>query len=279
MIKNILVPTDFSNQAESALKVAAQIAKKNNASIYLLHILELPMHLTDLMSTGAPAAAPEAVFFMKQAHSKFEELMKKEYLKDIEVIETVSFEDIHTGINEASEKNNVDIIVMGSHGSTGFEELFIGSNAEKVVRTSKKPVLVIKEECRLFDINDFVYATNFDDEDKDCLLAANDFAKSIAANLHLVWVNTANGFKTTYETEEKMNKMIAGLGIENYTLNIYNDITVEKGIFNFAGSVNAGMIGISTHGRKGLSHFINGSLGEDVVNHAKRPVITFKILS
>ncbi len=277
MIKSILVPTDFSKQAESALKVAAQIAKKNNATIYLLHILELPMHLTDLMSSGTPAPAPEAIFFMKQTHKKFEEVLEADYLKGIEVIETVSFEDVMHGIIDSSTKNNVDIIIMGSHGSTGFEELFIGSNAEKIVRTSKKPVLVIKEDCEIFEVNDLVYATNFDDEDKPCLLAANEFAEAIEAKLHLVWVNTANGFKTTYETEEKMNHMISGLTINNYTLNIYNDNTVEKGILNFADSVNAGMIGISTHGRKGISHFINGSLGEDVVNHAKRPVLTFKI--
>nr|WP_282080707.1 universal stress protein [Aquimarina algiphila] len=276
-MKNILVPTDFSTQAESALKVAAQIAKKNGAKIYLLHILDLPIHLSDLMSSGASAAAPEAIFFMKQTHKKFEEVMEQEYLKDIEVIETVSFEDVLGGIIDSCEKNNVDIIIMGSHGSSGFEELFIGSNAEKVVRTSKQPVLVIKEDCDIFDVNDFVYATNFDDEDKPSLLAAHKFAKAIGAKLHLVWVNTANGFKTTYETEEKMNGMISNLPIDNYSLNIYNDITVEKGILNFAGSVNAGMIGISTHGRKGISHFINGSLGEDVVNHAKRPVLTFKI--
>ncbi|TSE07429.1 universal stress protein [Aquimarina algiphila] len=276
-MKNILVPTDFSTQAESALKVAAQIAKKNGAKIYLLHILDLPIHLSDLMSSGASAAAPEAIFFMKQTHKKFEEVMEQEYLKDIEVIETVSFEDVLGGIIDSCEKNNVDIIIMGSHGSSGFEELFIGSNAEKVVRTSKQPVLVIKEDCDIFDVNDFVYATNFDDEDKPSLLAAHEFAKAIGAKLHLVWVNTANGFKTTYETEEKMNGMISNLPIDNYSLNIYNDITVEKGILNFAGSVNAGMIGISTHGRKGISHFINGSLGEDVVNHAKRPVLTFKI--
>ncbi|EZH74361.1 universal stress protein UspA [Aquimarina atlantica] len=276
-MKSILVPTDFSKQAESALKVAAQIAKKNNAKIYLLHILELPMHLTDLMSSGAPGPAPEAVFFMKQTHKKFEEVLNQDYLKDIDVIETVNFEDVLHGIIDSSTKNNVDIIIMGSHGSTGFEELFIGSNAEKVVRTSKKPVLVIKEDCDIFEINDFVYATNFDDEDKPCLLAAHDFSKSIQAKLHLVWINTANGFKTTYETEEKMNNMISNLAIEGYSLNIYNDNTVEKGILNFADSINAGMIGISTHGRKGISHFINGSLGEDVVNHAKRPVLTFKI--
>ncbi|WP_369886280.1 universal stress protein [Aquimarina sp. AD10] len=277
MIKSILVPTDFSEQAESALKVAAQIAKKNDAQIYLLHILELPMHLSDLMSSGAPAPAPEAIFFMKQTHKKFEEVLEQDYLKDIEVIETVSFEDVLNGVIDSSKKNNVDIIIMGSHGSSGFEELFIGSNAEKIVRTSKKPTLVIKEDCEIFEVNDFVYATNFDNEDKPSLIAADEFAKSIGAKLHLVWINTANGFKTTYETESKMNDLISGLPIDNYTLNIYNDITVEKGILNFAESINAGMIGISTHGRKGISHFINGSLGEDVVNHAKRPVLTFKI--
>jgi len=277
MIKKILVPTDFSSQAESALKVAAQIAKKNNCEIYLLHILEMPGHVIDLTSSGSSGPGPEAVFFMKHTHKKFEEVLEKEYLEGIEVIETVSFEGVLKGIIDACDKNDIDIIVMGSHGSSGFEELFIGSNAEKVVRTSKQPVLVIKEDCDIFAIDDLVYATNFDDEDKPSLIAAYEFATLLDAKLHLTWINTANSFKTTGETEEKMNLMISDLAIENYTLNIYNDINIEKGILNFANSVSAGLIGISTHGRKGLSHFINGSLGEDVVNHAKRPVITFKI--
>ena len=277
MIKRILVPTDFSTQAESALKVAAQIAKKNDCQIYLLHILEMPVHLVDLMSSGASSSAPEAIFFMKQTHKKFEEVLASDYLKDLEVIETVSFEDVLRGIMDSCHKNDIDMIIMGSHGSSGFEELFIGSNAEKVVRTSEKPVLVIKEDCDIYNVNDLVYATNFDDEDKPSLISAHEFSKQLEAKLHLVWINTANSFKTTKETEEKMNLMIADLPIDNYTLNIYNDINVEKGILNFANSVDAGLIGISTHGRKGLSHFINGSLGEDVVNHAKRPVLTFKI--
>nr|WP_299187693.1 universal stress protein [uncultured Aquimarina sp.] len=276
-MKRILVPTDFSTQAESALKVAAQIAKKNDCQIYLLHILEMPVHLVDLMSSGASSSAPEAIFFMKQTHKKFEEVLASDYLKDLEVIETVSFEDVLRGIMDSCDKNDIDMIIMGSHGSSGFEELFIGSNAEKVVRTSEKPVLVIKEDCDIYNVNDLVYATNFDDEDKPSLISAHEFSKQLEAKLHLVWINTANSFKTTKETEEKMNLMIADLPIDNYTLNIYNDINVEKGILNFANSVDAGLIGISTHGRKGLSHFINGSLGEDVVNHAKRPVLTFKI--
>jgi len=237
----------------------------------------MPLHLSDEISSSSSSATPEAIFFMKQTHKKFEEIMEQDYLEGVEVVETVSSENVMHGIINSSEKNKVDIIVMGSHGSTGFEELFIGSNAEKIVRTSKKPVLVVKKDSEIFNVEDFVYATNFDDEDKPSLLAAHEFSKLINARLHLVWINTANGFRTTQETENKMNHMIADLRIDNYDLNIYNDITVEKGIINFAESIGAGMIGISTHGRRGISHFINGSLGEDVVNHAKKPVLTFKI--
>ena len=57
----------------------------------------------------------------------------------------------------------------------------------------------------------------------------------------------------------------------------FNDENLEAGILNFSEKVNADIIGISTHGRTGLSHFFNGSLSEDVVNHSKKAVITFKI--
>ena len=74
-----------------------------------------------------------------------------------------------------------------------------------------------------------------------------------------------------------MALFIKGMKYPNYTLNIYNDISVEKGILGFARESNAQLIGMSTHGRKGISHFFNGSVSEDLVNHANMPVMTFKI--
>ena len=58
---------------------------------------------------------------------------------------------------------------------------------------------------------------------------------------------------------------------------IYNDYTVEKGVLNYSERVSADLIGIPTHGRRGLSHFFMGSIGEDIANHSEAPVITFKI--
>jgi nucleotide-binding universal stress UspA family protein len=276
-MKNILVPTDFSEQAENALKVAAQFAKTYNADIYLLHMLELPMQLIDPTSNNRSQNLPESLFFMKLAHKRFEEVLESDYLEGVNVHETVHFHDAFEGIMEVSKEHNCDLIVMGSHGATGFKEMFIGSNTEKVVRYSEIPVLVIKQELPNFRVDNFIFATDFSEETKKPFNEAVKFANKINANIHLVYINTANKFKTTEEAEKKMSNFLEGMESKTFNLHIYNDRTIEEGILNYAQSIDAGLIGISTHGRKGLAHFFNGSLSEDIVNHAKRPVITFKI--
>jgi hypothetical protein len=75
----------------------------------------------------------------------------------------------------------------------------------------------------------------------------------------------------------RIQEFVKGIDFENYTFTFYNDLSIETGVLNFSKEIEADLIGISTHGRQGLSHFINGSISEDLVNHAKRPVITFKI--
>ena len=276
-MKNILVPTDFSEQAENALKVAAQFAKTHNADIYLLHMLELPMQLIDPTSNNNSQNLPESLFFMKLAHKRFEEVLASDYLEGVTVHETVHFHEAFDGIMEVSKEHDCDLIIMGSHGATGFKEMFIGSNTEKVVRYSEIPVLVIKQEIPNFRVDNFIFAADFSEETKRPFNEAVKFANKIDANIHLVYINTANKFKTTEEAEKKMSNFLEGMESKTFNLHIYNDRTIEEGILNYAQSIDAGLIGISTHGRKGLAHFFNGSLSEDIVNHAKRPVITFKI--
>lgn len=278
-MKKILVPTDFSEQAENALKVAAQMAKKFNGEIYLLHMLELPMQLVGTGSAvgGGNNNLPEAIYFMKLAKKRFTEILNQPYLNGIKVHETVEFHQAFEGIMEVSEKYDCNIIIMGSHGASGFKEMFIGSNTEKVVRNSSIPVLVIKNEHEVFQVENFVFATDCEQENKHTLSQAIQFADKINAKLHLVYINTANNFKTSEDTNQCLRDYISGTDLTDYTFNVYNDVTVESGILNYAKSINADLIGIGTHGRKGLAHFFNGSISEDLVNHAQRPVVTFKI--
>jgi len=97
------------------------------------------------------------------------------------------------------------------------------------------------------------------------------------AKMHLLYVNTPAGFKTTEQANKLMQDFIKDSKQENHTINIHNAYSVEDGILQFAKMKGAKLIGTSTHGRRGLSHFFNGSISEDLVNHANMPVITFRI--
>jgi len=276
-MKKILVPTDFSDQANYALEVAAQLARKNNGEIYLLHMLDLPLNQIPELGGDTVGNIPEAMFFMKLAHNKFEEILSKDFLKGITIHETVDFHQTFEGIKNTCKEHQVDMIIMGSHGASGLKEMFIGSNTEKVVRTSDVPVLVIKNEHENFTINDFVFASDFKNDSKETYKQATELAEAFHSKMHLLFVNTPNNFTTTATANARILDFIKGSDFNNYEINIFNDESVEKGILNFSHIIGADLIGISTHGRQGIAHFFNGSISEDLVNHAKRPVITFKI--
>lgn len=274
-MKRILVPTDFSKHAEYALKVAAQIAKKNDGEIFLVHMLELPTSGNDALSTAHEI--PELMLFKNAAINKLDSIMNADYLEGIKVSKIIQFEMAFDGIVKNGKAHNADLIIMGSHGASGFQEMFIGSNTEKVVRNSDIPVLVIKGDKEVFSAKKFVFASDFSDEAKKPFEKALSFANGFGAHLHLVNINTPNNFKSTKVAEKIMKEFLNGIDVSNISTHIYNDVNVEKGILHFAKSIDADIIGMSTHGRKGLAHFFNGSISEDLVNHAKRPVITFKI--
>lgn len=278
-MKKILVPTDFSEQADNALKVAAQIAKKYDGEIFLLHLLDLPLQLIDPVNEGVGGDLPEALFFMKLAHKKFTETFDKmsHHLEGIQVHETVEFDEAFEGIMSISKKYDCDLIVMGSSGTKGLQEIFVGSNTEKVVRFSEIPVLVIKNEIPIFKISSFIFVSDLLSENRTALVAALHFAELFEVDMQLVYINTPHKFKTTAQIDARYDEFAENMNLESSHFHIYNDVTVEQGIRHIAAKLNADLIGIGTHGRKGISHFINGSLAEDVINHIKKPVVTFKI--
>jgi len=274
-MKRILVPTDFSEHAEDALKVAAKIAKKNDSEIIILHMLELPHQMNDAILGGA--SIPETMLFMKKANEMLDEISSKPYLDGIKVTEIVKMDKPIHGITQVSKDYEVDLIIMGSHGSSGIEELLIGSNTEKVVRNSDIPVLVIKKDITDFKVGNIVFASDFSEETKKPFEKLLNFTKFFESKIHLVTICTPNSFKPTHVVQKAMDNFTSEFNLINYTTHIYNDTNIEKGIINFANSINADIIGMCTHGRTGFAHFFNGSISEGLVNHTIKPVVTFKI--
>ncbi|MGV8945069.1 MAG: universal stress protein [Lutibacter sp.] len=277
-MRSILVPIDFSEQARYAARAASDIARLTNSKIFLLHMLELPTGVIDPSGFGSSSNnAPSALLFMKRAHEKFEEFKKLPFLEGIEVEDSVQFHKAYDGIIDECKKQNADLIVMGSKGTSGLEEMLVGSNTEKVVRNSEVPVLVIKKEIEHFKFDNIVFASNFDAEHRKIFQKILDFTSLFNARLHLLKINTIHNFETTKESSDAIRNFINDFDLGDYTLNIYNDVSVEAGILNFSKVIEADAILLNTSGRRGLAHLFTGSIGEDLANHAKLPVITFKL--
>jgi len=277
-MKKILVPTDFSQHADYALRTAAQIAKKNNGEIILLHMLELPSQVIDQVS-GKSGSVPEVMFFIQKTRERFEQVKNQDFLKGIPITEAVQFEKAFDGIIKASKSHNIDLVVMGSHGTSGVRGLFVGSNTEKVVRNSDIPVFVVKNDLDINKIKTIVFASDFSQEAEKPFEKAVLFAKSFDARINLLMINTNARFLSTEESDTKISSFLENFNLTNldYSVHVYNDYSVERGVLNFANKTNPDIIAVGTHGRKGISHYLNGSIGEDIVNSAIRPVVTFKI--
>ena len=273
-MKSIIVPVDFSQQSEKALKVAASLAKEHGSELLVLHMLELS---PAIMSDTGYVSQEQIVHLIKIGEQRFNDFLDKAYLKGIDIVPIIKHYKVFSEVNDVAKKHNADLIVMGSHGTDGLQEIFIGSNTERVVRTSDIPVLVIKGDIEKFRAERFVFACDFKEESVPALLKAVEMAKTFKSKLHLVYINTpGDEFLSTEDAYNRVSRFLnlAKVGLE---VQIYNDYNVEKGVLNFSESVAADLIGIPTHGRKGLTHFFMGSIGENIANHSNTAVVTFKI--
>lgn len=274
-MKTIIVPVDFSTHSEKALKVAAQIAKKQNAKVVVVHM----MGLTEA-NLVTEENSMEGMFYIKLTKKRFDEFLDKDYLEGITIEQTVKSYKVFTELDDVAKEYQADLIIMGSHGSSGIQEVFVGSNTEKVVRSTTIPVLVIKDK-EDFSVKKAVFACDYKKESLPSFRKAMHFFNSLSIEVKLVYINRpGEEYVSTKEIDQRILDFIVHLTEFNIIpedVTIYSDYNVESGVFNYANKIKADIIGIPTHGRRGLAHFFSGSIGEDIVNHSELPVLTVKI--
>lgn len=274
-MKKILVPCDFSKPAVNAFRFATDIAVKSKGEIHLLNVIELP-------AIHDPIIMPVVTFekeFMKELRDKtmraFEKLIEKFKPVGISVKAHIEFGSPSKMILDMAKKRSIDTIVMGTHGTSGLREYFVGSNAEKIVRLSSVPVLVTKNYYKA-PMKGIVFPNTLETEHQEELVRkVKELQAFFKARLHILYVNTPTNFTADNVTLGRLKEFARKFGFRNYTLNIYNYPFEQAGIIHFTRSIKADLIAMGTHGRVGISHFLNGSLAEDVVNHADCPIWTF----
>ena len=276
-MKKILVPCDFSKPAINAFRFALDIAEMSKGSIHLLNVVELPV-MHDSMIMPVLSFEQELLQELEEKGKVEFTKLKAKYSKDkIKVVTKVEFGSPSMSIKDYVKENNIDLIIMGSHGASGLREYFVGSNAEKIVRHAEVPVIILKDYFK-GAIKHIVFPNTLDTENQEDLVmkikALQNFFK---ATLHLVWINTPVNFTNDTITFDRLNAFARRFMLKDFTISIFNHINADDGIREFSNSIKANMIAMGTHGRKGIAHFLLGSLAESVVNHSKELIWTYTL--
>lgn len=279
-MKTILVPTDFSKVAQIATKVAISIAEKASAKLVLLHIIERP----DSVSFNIEGQIEQmdnwedklyTLKLIEKAKKEMSTVVEEAELAGISVTTQLRMGNPFHGIREIITEQNVDLVVMGTSGRSKLEEMIIGSNTEKVIRHSACPVLTVHGKPGKTEFKNIVYATSLSDDENEFASVVKNAQEMYNATVHVVRINTPQNFQSDTIAKKVMEGFAKKLKLKTFTLNIFNDRSEEEGIIHFADSIDADLVAMSTHGRKGFAHVLVGSIAEDVANHSKRPVLTY----
>lgn len=280
-MQKILVPFDFSAYSEFALEFAYDYALNTKGQIKLIHVVSHSAY-------GGVSAAGEmpglinyeqdfVTDLVKRSKEKLEALVAQEKFKKISIDFEVKIGAPFNNIIDEITNFEADLIIMGTKGVTGLEEFFIGSNAEKVVRFAKCPVITIPKYIDFQQIKNIAFAINFEYEQKYVAALLKSYQKIFSAKLHLVWIDTLHVIDNEEIIEERLKNFISENEIENYDTHSVRAITPEHGILSFINKNDIDMVAMATHGFKGLTHLFLGSIAEDIVNHSKMPVWTFSL--
>lgn len=277
-MKTVLVPCDFSESAVEAFVFGQDIAAASGGDVVVLHVIDIPV--TYESAFGLPPYAFDVAMMKgieETVRDRFNKMLEKFGKGSSPVRFVTELGAVAPAVRKVIRSEAVDLVVMGTHGASGAKEFFIGSNAEKVVRTSPVPVLVMRKAVPGSSIRNIVFPTEFDLHKSELIAGVKWLQTFFKARLHLLHVVTPARFKSDYEVKFALNTFAERHALNDFTINYLNDMNEVEGILSFAKEIHADMIAMATHGRRGLAHLVSGSIAEDVVNHVECPIWTYAL--
>lgn len=278
-MKNILVPTDFSENCTKAAHLGIKMAKMFNAEIHFLHLMTTPVDWVKLNKLKEKRY-PETVKQIGIAKAKLRELEKEAEHEGLKCRTFLQFDSGQKDILEHSGHFHHDFIITGSSGTKGLVREITGSNVEKIVRKATVPIIVVKEDEVTFPFKDILFVSAFEEDVSHQFQAVVSIAQKCDAKIHLLRINTETDFNNIeLDLKPVMVFLEKFPNINKYSLNVYNETSVEAGINTFLNHQSADLIAMSTHGKTGFLSLFSKSIAEGITNHSALPVMTIHILN
>lgn len=276
-MRKIFLPTDFSDIAHNAAHLAVQVAQKANAKVFLFHLLNIPLDW-ERLTVEQEKNYPEVKALIANTKLKLSAYAQSDIFKNVEVEWEVFINDTVENVVKHADAVQSDLIVMGTHGSKGFNELVLGSNTQKVVRYAKAPVLTVHKLHKPYKLRHIALFADFNKDDNylDLFNHTLALANLFDATVHIVKVLTPSNDFLEFDAAE-LEAFIDNKVVRKDAVRIDYLRPVEDGIFEYLNTHKIDMVVMGTHGRTGISRLLMGSVAEVVVNHSPVPVMVSRV--
>lgn len=272
MIKSILVPTDFSDCADNALRYAVGMAKKLKARIVLLHSFEMPH-----MPSGSFTATDKIRTIENERRSKMlqeaiEAYASLEYDDGTPVLfkSIVTFNDVERDVKNISEDENIDLIVMGTKGASGIEKVFLGSVTVDAAEAVDVPLLAVPFDADFNGIENIVYATDFDQNDDKVVRYLLDFAEVFEAKVESLHIEKNHNSDIDADSEFKIAPF------DKVQLRTVWDSSRVHGLDHYLDKYPVDILVMLTHERSFFEKLYKRSLTNQMAFHSSKPLLILK---
>lgn len=289
-INQILVPTDFSENAGHALSYAVEMAKRCSATIHLLHTPVIPTYLLmDLSYSPGPEAVTR---ILNESQTALDEQAKVLADAGVEHFTAIREGTVHEVIRDYAKEHGVDLVIVGTHGRTGVSKLMYGSVTERVIKTVHTPIIVIPPEGGAMP-SSIVIAFDFSGPSKRAAEVARAIHGVFHGPLHIVhtyldvWGEYTDRGAVVGEAAEKRREALhLGLGEmlrteakELFSIDVQTIQThlatgdPAEGILRVAEDVGATLICAGTTGKSGIERLLIGSVARRLLHDSKVPLL------
>lgn len=271
-MQTIIVPTDFSDAADNALKVAKTIALKTKATIHLANFYSLPMSDYSYPEISMPSEILKQV--EDAAKIEIEKLTLVLQSEGFKVVSTVAMGFPTDEIIDLANKVKPDLIVMGTTGATGIINKVIGSNAAHVMQKTDYPIMLVPQDCTFDGIHNIVYLAELREDDTPILSKLFDFADALEAQ-HVRLLNVNTGFFFQAIDEQLMLKLDNTFGLEKIKLETVNGADTKDGIDHYLEKHLVDLVVMSTHKKTLLERIFVRSNTNKMALYSKVPVLVY----
>lgn len=270
-MKKILVAVDFSECSINALEHAITIANKAEAGVEMMFVIK-PESSREMFTEG-----PQTLSTMVK--DKFDEMLEKyqPLMGNNKLGYLIREGKVYHEIVKEADRKEIFLVMAGTHGASGFEEFWIGSNANHIVSALRKPVITIRGGVSINrNLERIVLPLDSTPETRQKVPFTAYIAKILNAEIHILRVNSSNVLAIVRRIDSYAEQVVKHLEEENirYVLASVQAENLTDSTIKYAQKINANLISIMTEQEISARNLLLGPYAHQMVNHSPIPVLS-----